>query len=78
MMTGLPITCAFVLMGRNVAFGTITTLHLFFDLTLDKACPGDNDPNLRWQDIFAAPSRRRKRSDSRVRFTRGWVPFIAL
>jgi hypothetical protein len=43
MMTGLPITCDFVLMGRNVAFGTITTLHLFFDLPLDKACPGDFD-----------------------------------
>jgi hypothetical protein len=48
MMTGLPITCDFVLMGRNVAFGTITTLHLFFDLPLDKACPGDCDPRLRW------------------------------
>jgi hypothetical protein len=44
MMTGLPITCDFVLMGRNVAFGTITTLHLFFDLPLDKACPGDLRP----------------------------------
>lgn len=48
MMTGLPITCDFVLMGRNVAFGTITASHLFFYLTLDKACPGDNDPEPRW------------------------------
>lgn len=46
MMTGLPITCDLVLMGRNVAFGTITASHLFFYLTLDKACPGENDPKL--------------------------------
>ena len=44
MMTGLPITCDFVLMGRNVAFGTITASHLFFYLPLDKACPGDYNP----------------------------------
>jgi hypothetical protein len=45
-----------------VAFGTITTLHLFFDLPLDKACPGGFDPRHGWQDIFAAPSCRRRRS----------------
>ena len=71
MMTGLPITCDFVLMGRNVAFGTIAVLHLFFYLTLDKACPGDNEPIPRLQGFFAAPSRRRERSDSRVRVYAG-------
>jgi len=44
MMTGLPITCDFVLMGRNVAFGTITASHPFFYLPLDKACPGGFRP----------------------------------
>jgi len=29
-MTDLPITCDLVLMGRNMAFGTITASHLFF------------------------------------------------
>jgi hypothetical protein len=43
-MTDLPITCDLVLMGRNVVFDTITASHLFSYLTLDKACPGDNDP----------------------------------
>ena len=43
-MTALPITCDFVLMGRNVAFGTITASRLLFYLTLDKACPGDFRP----------------------------------
>jgi hypothetical protein len=52
MMTGLPITCDFVLMGRNVAFGTITTLHLFFDLPLDKACPGGLRPKTPLAMIF--------------------------
>jgi hypothetical protein len=33
--------------------------------------PGDNDPKPGWQGIFAMPSRRRERRDSRVRFTRG-------
>jgi hypothetical protein len=48
-------------------------LHLFFDLPLDKACPGDFDPCPCWQGFFAAPSRRLQRSGSRVRLTRGWA-----
>ena len=43
-MTDLPITCDFTLMGRNVVFGTMTASHLFSYLTLDKACPGGDNP----------------------------------
>jgi len=35
--------------------------------------PGDCDSSHGWQGFFAAPSGRRERSDSRVRFTRGWA-----
>jgi hypothetical protein len=51
-MTGLLITCDFVLLGRNVAFGTIPVSHLGFDLPLDKACPGGVNPKPRKQVIF--------------------------